>query len=80
VLRALEGAQLRNKSDAEMKKAYMEAQKKFMPLASNAAGRQGTDVDEERRKDYISHFILRLAYCKRFAYRFTRIDRNNNAF
>ena len=35
---------------------------KYMPLHSNDAHR-GYALDEERRKDHLSHYILRLGFC-----------------
>jgi DNA primase large subunit len=41
----------------------MQVEKKYLPLSKS------TDIyaefEEERRKDVISHYILRLAYCRR---------------
>jgi DNA primase large subunit len=40
---------------------------KYMPLNSNTAhaGRV-IQLDEERKKDHYSHFILRLAFCRSY--------------
>ncbi|KAM0683707.1 DNA primase subunit pri2 [Mitosporidium daphniae] len=40
------------------------AEERLMPLHSNAA-HKGYPLDEERLNDITSHFILRLAYCRR---------------
>ncbi|OZJ06838.1 hypothetical protein BZG36_00186 [Bifiguratus adelaidae] len=63
VLKALEGAQLRNKSREESKQQLDTVSDKYLPLHSNQAVK-AHNVFEERRKDHISHFILRLAYCR----------------
>ncbi|RIA92495.1 eukaryotic and archaeal DNA primase, large subunit-domain-containing protein [Glomus cerebriforme] len=60
VLKALEGAILRNKSEEDIK----DIDKKLsLPLHSDDAAK-AYPLEEERRKDHISHFILRLAYSR----------------
>jgi DNA primase large subunit len=63
VLKALEGAILRNKSEDDVKKYLEETSNKWLPLHSNESSKAYL-VQEERRKDHISHFILRLAYSR----------------
>ncbi|CAB4422260.1 unnamed protein product [Rhizophagus irregularis] len=63
VLKALEGAILRNKSEDDVKKYLEETSNKWLPLHSNESSK-AYPVQEERRKDHISHFILRLAYSR----------------
>lgn len=36
--------------------------KKYLLL--NANSNEGADLDSERRKDHVSHFVLRLAFCR----------------
>lgn len=39
--------------------------KQHLPLASNTA--RNVNTDDERRKDEIGHWVLRLAFCRRCA-------------
>lgn len=36
----------------------------YLPLGASTSARNGIDVEAERMKDHISHFVLRLAFCK----------------
>lgn len=36
----------------------------ILPLGANTAARKGVDTDMERMKDHVSHFVLRLAFCR----------------
>jgi DNA primase large subunit len=36
--------------------------RKYLSLNSNSHG--GADLDSERRRDHVSHFVLRLAFCR----------------
>jgi DNA primase large subunit len=58
VLKTLEVGQLRNRPSEEYKKDIQQALDKHLPLNSD-----GDLIMEERRKDQISHFVLRLVYC-----------------
>jgi DNA primase large subunit len=62
VLKALEGAILRNRSEEEIKSSILD-NNIWLPLHSNDSVR-AYPLQEERRKDHISHFILRLAYSR----------------
>ncbi|KAF8978047.1 hypothetical protein BGZ46_006871, partial [Entomortierella lignicola] len=63
VLTTLLTAQMRNLTDEQLDKAVGDAIKKYMPMSNDRA-----DVMEERKKDHISHFILRLAYSRRYRF------------
>ena len=63
MLKALEGAILRNKEDEEIKRHIENISNTCLPLHSNESSR-GYPLHEERRKDHISHFILRLVYSR----------------
>lgn len=39
-----------------------EQQRKYLPLSANTA--LGADLDAERKKDHVGHFVLRLAFCR----------------
>ena len=69
VLKAIESALLRNRTEAELMTIVKDMLFKYLPFSSTIAFKQGADVDTERRKDHISHYILRLAYCRRCALR-----------
>lgn len=60
VLRAIETASLRNK---DLKSEIQKVVEEYLPLKSNIS--KSEDLYEERRKDHISHFVLRMAYCRR---------------
>ncbi|KAF9363010.1 hypothetical protein BGX34_005082 [Mortierella sp. NVP85] len=67
VLSALLTAQTRKLNADQFESTMNEAIRKYMPMASNGAPGVSTNtqkLDLEREKDYISHFILRLAYSR----------------
>jgi DNA primase large subunit len=60
LLRSVELFKSRGLEETKLYEKIIETEKKFMPLASSGAD----DSEENRRKDIISHFIMRLAYCR----------------
>ncbi|KAJ2443903.1 DNA primase subunit pri2 [Coemansia sp. RSA 2337] len=64
VLRAIEDAQLRAKGEDDMRKRVSEAIEKHMPSHTNRSKLPPRQLVSERRKDHVSHFILRLAFSR----------------
>ena len=62
VLGEIESSWARNRSVEEVKRVVGDQCVKYLPLSSNTAG--GVDLDGQRRKDHIGHFVLRLAFCR----------------
>jgi DNA primase large subunit len=62
VLKAIEAVQLRGRDESEIFKQVEAVCRERMCLSASA-GSMAIRRDE-RRKDHISHFILRLAYCR----------------
>jgi DNA primase large subunit len=62
VLGEIESSLVRNRPYDEMRSVTTQQCKKYLPLNSSSA--ISVDRDEERRKDHVSHFILRLAFCR----------------
>ncbi|KAI7905502.1 eukaryotic and archaeal DNA primase, large subunit-domain-containing protein [Cokeromyces recurvatus] len=59
VLRAVEAASIRNE---DLKLEISKTVDQYLPLRSNLS--KSEELYEERRKDHISHFVLRMAYCR----------------
>jgi len=53
---------MRNRSHADLSVIIKDQQKKHLPLNANTA--VNIDHDEERKRDHVSHFVLRLAFCR----------------
>ncbi|CAG8479863.1 2857_t:CDS:10 [Scutellospora calospora] len=63
ILKAIEGAMLRNKSEMQIADHIRDISNQYLPLHSTESSKK-YPLEQERRKDHISHFILRLAYCR----------------
>lgn len=61
VLRAIDTASLRNR---DIKLEIQKPIDTYLPLRSNAS--KSDSLYEERRKDHVSHYVLRMAYCRRY--------------
>lgn len=65
VLAEVESSQARNRNWAELRDAVTVQMKKYLPLSASTAGAGGSvDLAAERMKDNVSHFVLRLAFCR----------------
>ncbi|KAG0258452.1 hypothetical protein BG011_003275 [Mortierella polycephala] len=66
VLSALMTAQMRNLTPEQLDKSMQEAIKKYMPMSPNSRGSNTShkQVMDERKKDHVSHFILRYRFEK----------------
>lgn len=64
VLKTIETAALRNRRGDDFKREVNRALENHLPMNSNLSN--SPDLYEQRRKDHISHFVLRMAYCRRW--------------
>ncbi|EJF65965.1 DNA primase, large subunit [Dichomitus squalens LYAD-421 SS1] len=62
VLAEIESCFARNRTFEEMGKVIVGIWDKYLPLHSSTAHLER--LEEERRKDHIGHFVLRLAFCR----------------
>ena len=64
ILSEIEAALVRNRTYDELKSIVKTQGEKYVPLHANTA--KGLEKTEERRKDHIGHFVLRLAFCRSY--------------
>lgn len=64
VLGEIESSLVRNRTFEDMRTVTTQQCKKYLPLNSTSALQ--VDRDAERRKDHVSHFVLRLAFCRSY--------------
>ncbi|KIJ68953.1 hypothetical protein HYDPIDRAFT_36065 [Hydnomerulius pinastri MD-312] len=62
VLAEIESSFARNRPWEELKTVTDAQCKKYLPLSNNSA--KAHDQDTQRRNDHLSHFVLRLAFCR----------------
>ena len=62
VLGEIESSWARNRRPEELKNVVGDHCGKYVPLSNNTA--KTVELDEQRRKDHIGHFVLRLAFCR----------------
>lgn len=62
VLGEIESSWARNRPLEELRKVVGDQCGKYIPLSNNTA--KTVELDEQRRKDHIGHFVLRLAFCR----------------
>jgi hypothetical protein len=62
ILAEIESSAARNRTWEETKSVTISQCQKYLPLNSNSASR--LDLNSERKKDHLGHFVLRLAFCR----------------
>jgi DNA primase large subunit len=61
VLKAIETASLRSRREEDAKAQLLQTVNRYLPLSTNL---ESKDALAQRKKDHVSHFILRLAFAK----------------
>lgn len=74
ILAEIEASFARNRFYKDISETTSALSRKYLPLNSTTA--KSIDVDAERKKDHISHFVLRLAFCRseELRYRFVKSE------
>jgi DNA primase large subunit len=62
ILAEIESSFARNRQPDELARVTLTQAKKYLPLSANTA--TTLPLDEQRTKDHVSHFVLRLAFCR----------------
>ena len=62
VLGEIESSWARNRPPEELRRVVWDQCEKYVPLKSSTV--KTAELDEQRRKDHIGHFVLRLAFCR----------------
>lgn len=60
VLAEIESSLARNRTWDDLKNTTYAQYMKYVPLHTN----KHADIEEERRKDHLGHYVLRLAFCR----------------